>query len=159
MNKKMNQKGITLVALVITVILMLILVVVGYTFSREAIDKTRLEDIKTNMLLIQGKAKTIYERYSFKEIEELPGVEYTKGSNSAGTYNIENGLKINISEKDEGIYYIWETEDLSKYGLGSINVDNEEFYIIDYETGEVFYSLGYTVDGTTYYSLTELQSL
>lgn len=153
MRIKTKQEGITLIALVITIIIMLILVTVGYTISRDAIDRTRLEDIKTNMLLIQAKSKTIYERYSFKEIEELAGVEINQGN-----YIISADLSSQLNSP-RGQYYIWEQEDLNNNGLGTIKVSNTEFYIIDYTTGEVFYSLGYTQDDTTYYRLSELESL
>ena len=158
MNKKINQSGITLVALIITVVLMLILVAFVYNFSRDAIDKTKLEDIKTNMLLIQSKAKTIYERYSFKEIEELTGIEYSPTGNQDIGYTVGAKLRVDLN-KSEGPFYIWEQEDLNNNGLGTIKVSNTEFYIIDYTTGEVFYSLGYTQDDTTYYRLSELESL
>ena len=58
MNK---QSGITLVALIITVILMLILLSVGVKFGTDAIQQTKIEDIKTNMLSIKARAKIIVD--------------------------------------------------------------------------------------------------
>lgn len=158
MNKKTSEKGITLVALIMTIIIMLILVVVTFNYSKNEIDKTRLESLKTNMLLIKAKSKTIYERYSFKEIDELPGIEYNPSGSISGDYVISQELKTEIS-KNEGTFYILEKEDLENMGLGTIEVDNEEFYIVDYESGEVFYAPGYTQDETTYYRLTDIQEL
>lgn len=159
MNKRNTQKGITLVALVITIILMLILFGVVYKFSKDAIEKTKLEDIKTNMLLIKGKAKTFYDRFSFSEIDALPGVSYDPSGANPENYVISNRLKTKL-QAEGGTYYILEEEDLEEYGLETIDMDNEKFYIVDYENGEVYYSLGYTnpENEQTYYSLTELQS-
>ena len=69
MNLK-KEKGITIVALIITVILMLILVGVGIDFGTDAINKARLEDIKTDMISIKTRAKIITEQYNFKDIEK-----------------------------------------------------------------------------------------
>ena len=54
-----NQKGITIIALIITIVIMAILVSVSIKVGTDAIDKSREEDIKSNMLLIQGKSKII----------------------------------------------------------------------------------------------------
>ena len=45
-----KEKGITIIALIITIILMLILAGVGMHFGSDAIERTRLEDIKTDMI-------------------------------------------------------------------------------------------------------------
>ena len=153
MNNKLNQKGITLVAMIITVILMLILATLAFRYSKFAIHKSDLENLKTNMLLIQGKARTIYEKYSFKDIDTLVGTEVGEG-NITLTPGVSNKLN-----SQEGTYYILEQSDLNSMGLGSIEVDTESFYIVDYSSFEVYYSIGYTEGNTTYYSLTELQAL
>ena len=148
-----KDNGITLIALIVTIIIMIILATIVVDFSTKAIDKAKLEDIKTNMLLIQGKSQTIYEKYSFKEIEELTGILYSEQN----TYVISDGLLDHLKVEDE--IYIWGEEALNENGLGTIKTDEQTFYIVDYTTSEIYFSKGYEYNDSIYYSLTELQEL
>ena len=148
-----KDNGITLIALIVTIIIMIILATIVVDFSTKAIDKAKLEDIKTNMLLIQGKSQTIYEKYSFKEIEELTGILYSEQN----TYVISDGLLNHLNVEDD--IYIWGEEALNENGLGTIKTDEQTFYIVDYTTSEIYFSKGYEYNDSIYYSLTELQKL
>lgn len=148
-----KDNGITLIALIVTIIIMIILATIVVDFSTKAIDKAKLEDIKTNMLLIQGKSQTIYEKYSFKEIEELTGILYSEQN----TYVISDGLLNHLNVEDD--IYIWGEEALNENGLGTIKTDEQTFYIVDYTTSEIYFSKGYEYNDSIYYSLTELQEL
>ena len=148
-----KDNGITLIALIVTIIIMIILATIVVDFSTKAIDKAKLEDIKTNMLLIQGKSQTIYEKYSFKEIEELTGILYSEQN----TYVISDGLLDHLNVEDD--IYIWGEEALNENGLGTIKTDEKTFYIVDYTTSEIYFSKGYEYNDSIYYSLTELQEL
>ncbi len=148
-----KDNGITLIALIVTIIIMIILATIVVDFSTKAIDKAKLEDIKTNMLLIQGKSQTIYEKYSFKEIEELTGILYSEQN----TYVISDGLLDHLKVEDD--IYIWGEEALNENGLGTIKTDEQTFYIVDYTTSEIYFSKGYEYNDSIYYSLTELQEL
>lgn len=148
-----KDNGITLIALIVTIIIMIILATIVVDFSTKAIDKAKLEDIKTNMLLIQGKSQTIYEKYSFKEIEELTGILYSEQN----TYVISDGLLDHLNVEDD--IYIWGEEALNENGLGTIKTDEQTFYIVDYTTSEIYFSKGYEYNDLIYYSLTELQEL
>lgn len=148
-----KDNGITLIALIVTIIIMIILATIVVDFSTKAIDKAKLEDIKTNMLLIQGKSQTIYEKYSFKEIEELTGILYSEQN----TYVISDGLLDHLKVEDD--IYIWGEEALNENGLGTIKTDEQTFYIVDYTTSEIYFSKGYEYNDLIYYSLTELQEL
>ena len=148
-----KDNGITLIALIVTIIIMIILATIVVDFSTKAIDKAKLEDIKTNMLLIQGKSQTIYEKYLFKEIEELTGILYSEQN----TYVISDGLLDHLKVEDD--IYIWGEEALNENGLGTIKTDEQTFYIVDYTTSEIYFSKGYEYNDLIYYSLTELQEL
>lgn len=158
-----DEKAITLVALIITVIIMLILATMVVNYSIEAINKAKLEDIKINMLLLQGKSKTIKEKFEFKEIETLVGLKVEIENLSNISYQIQVELLNILTNNTEGNYYIWEQQDLEANGLNSIKITQEDFYIVDYTTGEIYYSLGYkhkeNGETTTYYTLTELQNI
>lgn len=150
MNLK-NKNGITIVALVITVILMLILVGVTIEIGTKSIDESEKQDIITNMISIKTKAKIVKDKYNFKDIENLVGTTLLDNAN----YNA--GAIESILAEEKSDYYIWTQNDLDSQELSSIKVDNDEFYIIYYGNEnngiEVYYSKG--IDGK--YSLTELQ--
>lgn len=140
-----KEKGITVIALIITIIIMLILAGVGIHFGTDAIDKAKIEDIKTDMISIKTKAKIIAEQYNFKDIDSLVGTPITdEEAGKLGIANNENARK-------------WGSNDLKNQGLPTIEGD---IYIVNYnlkETNscEVYYLQGYNGK----YSLTELNEL
>lgn len=146
MNLKV-ENGITIIALIITIILMLILAGVGMHFGSGALDKAKLEDIKTDMISIKTKAKIITEQYNFKDIEDLVG------SNASD----EEIQKLGLTEKEKNQIRKLSSEDLSGQGLSSIEGD---VYVVYYDkvnpnNCEVYYLNGYQGK----YSLSELQDI
>ena len=140
-----KEKGITIIALIITIILMLILAGVGMHFGSDAIERTRLEDIKTDMISIKTKAKIITEQYNFKDIDNLVGTPLTE----------DEATSIGL-ESNENLYK-WSSGDLSNQNLSAIEGDT---YVVKYNletpnSCEVYYLKGY--QGR--YSLSELQDL
>ena len=137
-----NEKGITLSALIVTVIIMLILIGVGFKYGRDALNVATLEDIKTDMISIKTKAKTLADEYNFEEpVEGKMGVKF------------ENATMFGTT----GDFYKWDRETLDNHGLSIIEAD---VYYVKYDfdnpsNTEVYYTEGF--DGK--YSLTELQNL
>jgi len=144
-----NQKGITIIALIITIILMIILVSVSIQFGGEAIEKSKEEDIKNNMLLIQGKSKIIKDKHTYdEENSSLVGIPISE----ATSYTISSELQTKINSNATAQSYILTQEDLNNNGLGNIKISDTMFYVIDYDTCEVYYSLG--INGK--YALSEM---
>ena len=140
-----NEKGITLVALVITIILMMMLVGVTIHFSTDAINKSNLEDIKTDMISIKTRAKIVAEQYNFKDIENLVG----------STITDEEAQKLGVTNSDKILK--WSSSDLANQNLGAIEGDT---YVVEYSLEnpnecEVYYLHGYE----NMHSLTQLQGL
>lgn len=140
-----NEKAITIIALIITIIVMLILAGVGVHFGNEALNKAKLEDIKTDMSSIKTKAKIVAEKYNFKDIENLIGNEIT--DEETQKLGIENSSEIRK----------WSSSDLSEQGLSTIDGD---VYVVKYNLEdpnncEVYYLTGY--EGK--YSLTDLEAI
>ena len=143
---KRNQ-GITIVALVITIILMLILLGVTITIGLNVINRSQLEDIKTNMLTIQGRLLTTKEKHDFDPNVTLVG-------SSTSTLGISGYNPTTTNTPD---YYKLSATDLQSIGLGNIKNSGTD-YIVDYNNDcEIYYSIGVKVNGTTYYSLTDLK--
>ncbi len=141
-----KDHGITIIALIIVVIIMLILVGVGVHFGIDAINKAKLEDIKTDMISIKTKAKIIVEQYNFKDIETLVGSLITD----------EEAQKLNLTDKKDQSYK-WSKTDLDSQGLSTIEGST---YVVYYDLEnpndcEIYYLNGYQGK----YRLSDLQNL
>lgn len=155
--KKYNKqdKGITLIALVITIIVMLILASVTIEIGTGQVERAKLEDIKTTMLLIKGRAQIVADKESFGETYDNTGMLKLE---NATNYNTSKLQSIFNNLEDTSKLYIWEQEAMDNNSI-DVEITNTEFFVIDYSTGEVYYSIGFTYQGNTYYSLTEMKNI
>lgn len=156
-----NEKGITLIVLVITVIVLGILISVTFTQINSLMKHVKLETVSTNLLLIQAKSKVIAEKANFSSDEAL--LKGEKVSEISGNTEIE-ALKtkgvISTTEENYDQYYLWDIIVLNEVELEITEMDEKAIYLVNYETEEVIYSAGYThTDGNTYYKLSEILEL
>ena len=162
--KVKNNKGITLIALTITIIILLILASITIYSGKESIKKAQLESLKTNMLLIKAKAKEYVEQASFKngvnksEISEEAKNELKGKESNASDYSKQN-ITINGGE----ILYKLTSDNLKEMGLKDVKLGSNEEYLVKYNikdvTVEVYNTSGYENNGTTVYSLSELEKI
>jgi len=152
-----DNKGISLIALIIVIVIVLILIVIGVQITRNMIDQSRTEEIKTNMLAIRLRAGISVERYE-------SGLGYRYGTTSEDAYSQGIEIPSAIRERLVGIpseygyifnYRIVLENDLRRMGLGHIIIDvpNNEFFVIDYNVYGI--EIFYYVDGEIFV-LTEL---
>ena len=158
-----KNKGITIIALIITIILALILFAIVIEYGKGEIEKAKIEDIKTTMLLIQGRAKISIDKIEFETDYEEEGViqlnsNLTLPEEATLQYNLSSLTSVLNSLEDKSNLYIWEQQAMDNNGI-DIEVTAEEFYVIDYNTQEIYYSLGYKDGENIYYSLSQLQEL
>ena len=106
---KQNQKGITIVGLLITVIVIVTIAGVCINTGRDILEEAKLEQLKTNMLLIQAKCQSVGERVTAKELE-------SKDYIGTAVSEIEGST---IADGD-----IW-------YGLTEKDIEEKEYVIID----------------------------
>lgn len=130
MNIRKN-KGITLVALVITIILLIIISGISITGTignqKEAEAATQIEEL--NMI-----QQAILQRYTKSQLtkEELPGTKIDKQQVETiiNEINTKAGTSINLKGTE---YFQLNNEDLEKIGI----TGKEDIYIVNYKTGEV----------------------
>ena len=160
---KNKNQGVTLIALAITIALLLIIAGITIYSGSDTIKKAKLEELKTNMLLIQAKAREYVEDATFKmginpddnkknEVREEVYVQNAKLT-KADSVPSEFGIT------DPTTCY-WLTEEAqNNWGLEKMDLAEDEKYLIEFkeneETVEVYNSLGY--NGS--YSLTEIDQL
>ncbi len=152
--KKIKEGGVTLTTLVITIIVIGILASVTIYTGTNIIKQTSLQNINTNMMLIQAKTKTIAEQAKFNK--DTSNYKGTKVSNLTGNEEVEKLKSKNVIENIEN-YYFLSQNDLNEMGLEKIEI--EEGYLVHYETEEVIYVKGLEANGQTYYKLSEMKNL
>lgn len=150
-------QGITLISLTITVVVLMILAGIGIYSGKGILEKAKLEELKTNMLLIQAKAREYVEEVSFKmgigsEAERTEKRNtarqeiYVESEKLKKAEEIPEKLGIAENERDNCYYLTVETK--QKWGLD--NLKNEEQYLLKFDemnlsnvSVEVYYLEGY----------------
>ena len=175
-----DNKGVTIVALIITIILILIVAGISVRQGNNVIKSSQLENFKTNMLLIKVKAKEYTENANFKlgtnfenatnkeervgnAKSELKGEEITDSSKFSRGMNI-NQEKLTSDNANYIYYYSLNTNNLNDMGISKVESDDSNgWYIIKYDIKnleiEIYNTKGFEYDGVTYYSLTDLQNI
>ena len=162
-----SQKGVTLIALVVTIIVLLIIAGISIYSGTDSLNKANLEELKTNMLLIKAKAREYVEEANFKigkDIDNQDAINVIKEE----VYEINGKLKkatdVGITNVDQSIpieecYVVTNGEDgaLKYWGLDKIITTENEKYLLKFDekniTVEIYNTKGY--DGK--YSLTDLE--
>lgn len=177
MNKFVKEeKGITLIVLVVTIVVLLILASITMNGGNDIIDKSKLEGLKTNMLLIQTKAKEYVENAKFElGIKPEEATEAMKEKARLELEGENKGTKVNIGESianeanrigisqdeiEKGNVFWLSTSNLEKMGIKNTKSDEKKgYYIIVYNleesTAEIYNTVGYK----DRYSLTDIENI
>lgn len=172
-----SNKGITLVTVVLTVVILAILAAATLGVENNIIKQSQLETLVTNMLLIKGKGKEYIEHANFNlgtssdpdtdrinsAINELKGSTKLEGEE---LQKIKEDLNISESDEDPAFLYYYKLNetDLEEMGISKVKSDDKNgWYIIKYDIKnaevEIYHTKGYEKDKKTCYSLTDMQKL
>lgn len=134
--------GITIIALTIIVIVMTIVIVASLKYVKQYMEQQRIEDIKSSMLAIQSVSTNIKNKNTVdKESNSLVGTKLDLENNET-EYQITEKLKNELSTEESTELYILNKEELNNLGVKNVEINNTEFYIVDYNSEEIYYSLG-----------------
>lgn len=159
--KTKESKGITLISLMITIVVLSIIAGISINSGGNLIEKTKLESLRTNMLLIQAKAKQYAEEANFKlgfspdasklerVREEVYGAAFLE--KSSGISANEN---IPVSE-----CYIVTQKTLELWNLKDIKLQEEEYYLIKFDETNVTVEVYNTIGFNEKYSLTDIDAI
>lgn len=161
---KKKDQGITLITLAITVVVLIILAGIGIYSGKETLKKANLEELHTNLLLIQAKAREYVEEANFKigivSNEERAGKTATVRDEvyvQAQGLECATNIPETISITDANACYYLTESTKNKWGLEKIK--DEKQYIIEFdemnEKVEVYSIKGY--EGK--HSLTEINQM
>ncbi len=160
-----KQNGVAIPVLIIGIVIIIAIASIIVHYVEDMVEENRLQDLRTNMLLIQAETKKDLEEVCFqtakldsKKEEDLATINEIKNENLKGKLvqgsEIENSIpqEINI---DENCYYLDENN-LSEIGVKDLDSNEYGYFIVKYDfsniTVEVMNTKGY--EGK--YTLTQL---
>lgn len=144
-----KNNGITLIALVITIVVMAILISIAVisTKGKGGVDKEAKDNKK--IFELQEVEQAVLETYiKYKQtgnVEYLIGIPCTQSDIKTNAGELKSFLK---DSTYSNYYLLNDLEDLEKIGIKNAT----DFYIVNYETGEVLnYTTKRNYDGTVLY--------
>ena len=166
-----SNKGITMIALIVMIIIIGIITGITIYYGTDYIEKLKLEGIQTNMISIRAKAKGIAEKVN-AETWTLSGTDKENGRHNSykDNYSMEFISKENepqgieqspVASKEYECYKIGK-EALDKMSLDDIEDEEELVFYVLYETNDftnldIVYETGIEYKGNMYYSLSKMQ--
>lgn len=154
-----DEKGMGIISLIICIAVIVLLIIGIILFTRKEAREEKVELYVTDMLVLQGKVKVIASTNAIKDEDLLKGRKVEECMEEGNIQKLlQNGV---ISEDEENFsdYYIIDKETLNEMEVleTDSNIDlNNEYFVVNYETGEIIYSKGVVVKGIFYYKLSEL---
>ena len=143
MNK---ENGMGIIAIIISVLIIVLIGIFAYTFIINSADKQKIEDIRANMLLIQGKCKIIEETSKVNNNEDqLKGTKLSDMQDDSIISEFLNKNIIDVSKVDK--YYALSNDDLDSMELDIKNEENS-YYVVNYEENTVYITKGYRAENS-----------
>lgn len=132
-----NQKGITLISLVITIVVLLILISISTNTGVNNAKESRDSAVKAELQVVQQAAFQKYAKYNLTGDQSiLPGNSYsdfTKLNEIIEQIKEKTGITIELKDDDANNYYLLDISSLQALGI----TNTEDEYIVNYITGEV----------------------
>ena len=151
-----DNKGMGYILAIIIIIIVAILVAAGVYFIRIKLNEEKIETLKTNMLLIQWKARDYVDTKKAAK-EEIIYIG-TKVSEMKENNLISEWIKKDVIKEEEyEKYYVLNDEDLKSL---SSEVSNEEssYYLVNYDTYEIIITKGCSYnDEEILYKLSDIE--
>ena len=160
-----NEKGVAIPTLIIIIAIIIVVAIVGIKYGMKMIDENQLQDLRTDMLLIQADTKKSLEEVSFQTVnldknkeEDLAKINEVKQENLKGIpvqgTEIEKSIPEGITI-DENYYYL--DENVLK-DMGVKESDSEKYgnYIVKYDFENIKVEVINTKGYEGQYTLTDL---
>ena len=159
MKKEINSaKGITLIALIVTIIVILILASVGTYSGIEAVKTAQLNKFISEMKIMQVQVNNIYDKY--KNGEEVLEYRDEEILNNIGkTVSTSSKADSVFSSEASGItdnsgYRYFNIETINSLGIEGV----EEEFFVNIEKRSIISVNGFEYNGKTYYTMDQIPS-
>lgn len=147
-----NNKGITLISLVVTIVVMLILAISLTASVTSTIELQEYNKVKEDIINLSEEVKVYYLKN--KKLPVYTNREYSLSSYDVPTYD--------INPNDSGVYYAIDLtvlpEDLKlNCGEGNVSKDfsSDDLYVLDKESLTVYYLKGAVLNGEKHYTIVD----
>ena len=140
----------------ILIIAFIIILVVGiflFNIGTKKMQERKNDDIKTDMLMIEGKIKSIKAESEISNNQEKYVGTKVSEANDTEVNNVMQQLQINQDELQN--YYILNKESFEKMGLADSIKDDDE-YIVNYTNSDVIYVKGIKLNNEIKYKLSDI---
>lgn len=158
--RKINNDGVTLMSLVITIIVLLLLASIATYSGVNIVKQSKFTKFTTQLKMMQTQVNELYEKYSGNQSIEINGKKYT------GTEIANIGKEIStLSQKNKvfntstsGITDSTGYKYYDKEIIKALNIDGleEEEYFVNVAKRSVISYDGFEYNGKTYYTLEQL---
>ena len=145
-----NSKGVTLIALVITVIVLLILASIATYSGMDIIESSKLSTFTAEMKIMQTQVNSLYDKWKRGEID----INALGNSLDSVSEQANKVLKDELFIDDEDIsgYRYYDQKTIQDLGIEGVK---QEFFV-NVEQREVVSYKGLKYDGDMYYTLIQL---
>lgn len=160
-----KQNGVSTPILIIGIVIIIIIASVIVHYAEDIVEENRLQDLRTNMLLIQAETKKDLEEVCFqtanldaKKEEDLAKINEIKKQNLKGRLVQESEIKNSIPQEitiDENCYYLDENN-LNEIGVKDLNSDEYGYFIVKYDFSNITVDVINTKGYEGKYTLTQL---
>ena len=159
MKKEINSaKGITLIALVVTIIVLIILASVGTYSGIEAVKTAQLNKFMSEMKIMQVQVNNIYDKYkNGEEVLRYTGEDIIAniGKLPATSPKADNVFQESTSGiVDRSGYRYFDTETIKQLGIEGV----EGEFFVNIEKRSIISVDGFEYNGKTYYTMDQIPS-
>lgn len=139
--------------LIIAFIIILVVGIFLFNIGTKKMQERKTDDIKTDMLMIEGKIKSIKAESEISNNQEKYVGTKVSEANDTEVNNVMQQLQINQDELQN--YYILNKESFEKMGLADSIKDDDE-YIVNYTNSDVIYVKGIKLNNEIKYKLSDI---
>ena len=139
--------------LIIAFIIILVIGIFLFNIGTKKMQERKNDDIKTDMLMIEGKIKSIKAESEISNNQEKYVGTKVSEANDTEVNNVMQQLQINQDELQN--YYILNKESFEKMGLADSIKDDDE-YIVNYTNSDVIYVKGIKLNNEIKYKLSDI---
>lgn len=151
---KNKEKGVTLVALVTMIALLLILASIGYTVGDSTIDTSKFTQFKSELKVMQSKINELNQENKTDIGQQLTNNQKSILNITAISDIIYNGKTEEEKTKiQSGFRYISKNYINTELNLDSVGRN----YLINVEYSYVIFPDGFKYEGTTYYMIDQIE--
>ena len=151
---KTKENGVTLVALLTMIVLLLILTSIGYTVGKSTIENTRFTQFKGELKVMQSKVNELNQENKTDIGQELTDNQKNILNKQEISDIIYNGkTEEGKTEIQNGFRYVSQNYINTELNLDSVQRD----YLINVKNSYVVFIDGFKYEGITYYMIDQIE--